>query len=101
MQGRHPDCPDVHLGSCPKCERLWKRDAARQGSVHEQSAVGAVDAGSPGQSADPSSVPLEVSGSGAPSKALTPAEKQRRYRQRHGDRVRKLNRERMRRSRNK
>lgn len=26
---RHPECPDVHLGGCPKCRRLWERDLAR------------------------------------------------------------------------
>lgn len=23
---RHPDCPDVHLGVCSKCRRLYERD---------------------------------------------------------------------------
>lgn len=26
MQKRHPECPDVHLGLCRECERLYERD---------------------------------------------------------------------------
>ena len=29
---RHPKCPNVHVGSCPECRRLWIRDAESQRS---------------------------------------------------------------------
>ena len=44
---RHPDCPDVHLGVCAKCRRLYERDASDMGDkdVPEMRGHGSVPAG--------------------------------------------------------
>ena len=88
-RGRHPDCPDVHLGSCPKCERLWKLDTATSVDVAQR------------QERRSPKPRVEGSSPSVGAKPLTPAEKQRRYRQRHLERVRKMDRERKRRARSK
>ena len=36
METRHPDCPDVHLGVCAKCRRLYERDALGMGDKQVQ-----------------------------------------------------------------
>lgn len=106
MSGRHPECPDVHLGSCPKCERLWKLDRLERSSAVEQRPLKSSVAGST-PAAPTKEVQDEVSEAHAPDDAgsdvhevadrdaggegldrggssgpLTPAQKQRAYRER-------------------
>ena len=87
---RHPECPDVHLGSCPKCERLWKRDHLKRSSAVERRAVNPQVEGS-----SPSATKSERLDRAR--KALTRAEISRRQRERDPEGYRKRNRERMRR----
>lgn len=112
---RHPDCPDVHIGVCPKCWRLYARDA--KAAEEEVEAVparpvsvssGAVDVApeEPSVSVDDASevgVPVQRSEEGdAPSHPecgeahiLTNAQRQKKWRDKQGEAYREWNRERM------
>lgn len=122
---RHPECPDVHLGECPKCKRLYGRDRLERSSAVERRPVKSQVEGSSPSAPAKSSGPTDkakagevVSDAGEKSdeprplqpsrggervvetpKALTPAQKQKRYRERHGDEYRKREAERQKRRR--
>lgn len=117
MKPRHPKCPNVHLGggdTCRDCVRLYERDAAKP---DEQEIVV-----SPPVARDlPDQVAAPISGSGSqadvPPKAArievakvaieegveksakSAADRQRRYREKHGDAYRAREQERMKRRR--
>jgi Zn-finger nucleic acid-binding protein len=85
---RHPRCPDVHLGLCPKCRRLWAAELTDKAKARE--AV----------SDEPRS--LEPSRGGkrvVKSRPFTRAEISRRQRERDPEAYRAWNRERMKRKR--
>lgn len=113
---RHPDCPDVHLGSCPTCKRLWERDArveierpsvseAGASSVDVEAVAGSADVdrrsdldGAVGDSEAPD-VSTKAEKIDVAKKALSRAEISRRQREKDPEGYRKWNRERMRRRR--
>lgn len=106
MDRRHPDCPDVHMGSCPNCRRLYERDKrSAESSVAEDipDATEAAERGSPlvgtdGDIPARSSRAPDVSKTDrlqAARKALTRAEISRRQREKDPEGYRKWNRERM------
>lgn len=95
---RHPECPDVHLGSCPNCRRLWIRDLenaslstapvlpdeseAREIESASREAVSVVSDGRDEILAQAKPDRLAVA-----REALSPAAKQARFRKAHPDYV--------------
>lgn len=95
---RHPDCPDVHIGICPKCRRLYERDRLGVERTDKAKAREVVP-GAGERSVEPRSSEPSRGGKRV-VQSLTNAERQKRWRERRGDEYREWNRERMRRKRN-
>lgn len=101
MDIRHPECPDVHLGVCPKCRRLYARDTSSEPDEGISGRTGRDDqalAEEPSPQSTPSedvpSAPKETRLNVART-VLTDAQRSKRYREKRGDAYRDWNRERM------
>lgn len=69
---RHPDCPDVHIGVCPTCRRLYARDESREPPIkHEAVADASEEDGHCETATKPKQVRPERSFTNAPSPSET------------------------------
>lgn len=97
---RHPECPDVHMGVCPKCRRLYERDRKAAERIEDASSE-AVPALSVLEDVGVEEVSAPPHPQCGERHILTNAERQKKWRDKDPEAYRVWNRERMRKRRQK